>query len=115
MICFTNFANDLNDIEHGFRTLGGGLRKSSTNWAKPTAPGTLPEEDLGMAEDSTGLIEIVNGDHDPPHAYMVVAGHGFLIDLSRASGIRAARFSGRAVDYSRGAYVRPRPRSRIST
>jgi hypothetical protein len=27
-----------------------------------------------------------NSDHDPPHTYMVVAGHGFLIDLSRVSG-----------------------------
>jgi hypothetical protein len=39
-----------------------------------------------MAEDLSGLIEIVNGDHDPLHTYMVVAGHGFHIDLSRISG-----------------------------
>ncbi len=39
-----------------------------------------------MAEDLSGLIEIVNGDHDPPHTYMVVAGHGFHIDLSRVYG-----------------------------
>ena len=30
--------------------------------------------------------EIVGGDHDPLHTYMVVVGHGFLIDLSRISG-----------------------------
>jgi hypothetical protein len=41
---------------------------------------------MGMAEDLTSLIEIVDGDHDPPHTYMVVAGHGFLIDLSRVAG-----------------------------
>jgi hypothetical protein len=32
------------------------------------------------------IVEIVGGDHDPPHTYMVVAGHGFLIDLSRIAG-----------------------------
>ena len=47
---------------------------------------SLPEKDLRMAEDLTALIEIVGGDHDPPHTYMVVAGHDFLIDLSRVAG-----------------------------
>jgi hypothetical protein len=47
---------------------------------------SLPEKDLRMAEDLTALIEIVGGDHDPPHPFMVVRGHGFLIDLSQISG-----------------------------
>ena len=44
--------------------------------------------DLAKAVDAviTILTEIVGGDHDPPHTYMVVAGHGFLIDLSRVAG-----------------------------
>jgi hypothetical protein len=29
---------------------------------------------------------LVRGDHDPPHPFMVVRDHGFLIDLSRVSG-----------------------------
>jgi hypothetical protein len=39
-----------------------------------------------MTHDLGGLIEITGGDHDPPHPFMVVAGHGFLIDLSRVAG-----------------------------
>jgi hypothetical protein len=30
--------------------------------------------------------KVTGGDHDPPHPFMVVRGHGFLIDLSRISG-----------------------------
>ncbi len=32
------------------------------------------------------IVEIASGDHDPPHTYTVVAGHGFHIDLSRVYG-----------------------------
>ena len=32
------------------------------------------------------LVTASDGDYDPPHTYMVVAGHGFLIDLSRVAG-----------------------------
>jgi len=70
----------------GFRTRGRGYESHRQIGQDGRHPGTLPEEDLGMAEDLSGLIEIVNGDHDPPHTYMVVAGHGFHIDLSRVYG-----------------------------
>jgi hypothetical protein len=41
---------------------------------------------FAMTQDLGGLIEITGGDHDPPHPFMVVRGHGFPIDLSQVSG-----------------------------
>jgi hypothetical protein len=40
---------------------------------------------FAMTHDLGGLIEITEDDHDPPHPFMVVRDHGFLIDLSRIS------------------------------
>jgi hypothetical protein len=41
---------------------------------------------FATTQDLGGLIEITRGDDDPPHPFMVVRGHGFLIDLSRIFG-----------------------------
>jgi hypothetical protein len=47
----------------------------------PTIPSMIKHQ-----QTDHNPAEIVGGDHDPAHTYMVVAGHGFLIDLSRVAG-----------------------------
>jgi hypothetical protein len=43
-----------------------------------------PEKSLSVSRPAANTI--TEDDHDPPHPFMVVRGHGFLFDLLRISG-----------------------------
>jgi hypothetical protein len=65
--------------------------------ASPFAPAHKPVMLVGYRQNGEvnvrsqddyepAVPQITEDDHDPPHPFMVVRGHGFLIDLSRVSG-----------------------------